>query len=341
MVDSGITWLDLLKDVGQNIEDAEKTSLIKMLEKDNGRTAPSTLEGLPQDELKTMKEYATLSYPQRGALGRCWAAISTTPEVPPTQVVSKTVVLPTQTDTARAPFMSLMGNETGESTEAISAAVGYTDEVNIEELLAENGYDDLSPDLIADKAVWTFFMSEKRQHSKCHTYVDLTTKSMLPVHVSMDAIGGRVGVPGEGEDGGVPTAGATGHIEMFNRALKAVSEKPKFFRNMQQWHAAYSKYAIVAVCTKQMTQAQVSNHRDNICQLCEICRVEGWSPLTPVLYDDMVRKEWHRRASRRDESFKFGEECKVTVDRIWAATKQRILTVLNACGVPTKDRPST
>jgi hypothetical protein len=184
-------------------------------------------------------------------------------------------------------------------------------------------------------------MSEKKQYPKCHTYVDLTTKSMLPVHVSMDAIGGRVGVPGEGEDGGVPTAGATGHIEMFNRALKAVSEKPKFFRNMQQWHAAYSKYAIVAVCTKQMTQAQVSNHRDNICQLCEICRVEGWSPLTPVLYDDMVRKEWHRRASRRDESFKFGEECKVTVDRIWAATKQRILTVLNACGVPTKDRPST
>ena len=62
MVNSGITWLDLLKDVGQNIEEAEKTSLIKMLEKDNGRTAPSTLEGLPRDELKTMKEYAKLSY---------------------------------------------------------------------------------------------------------------------------------------------------------------------------------------------------------------------------------------------------------------------------------------
>ena len=53
MVNNDFTWLDLPKEVGQNVVEAEKTSLTKMLKNDNGCVAPSTLEGLPQDELKT------------------------------------------------------------------------------------------------------------------------------------------------------------------------------------------------------------------------------------------------------------------------------------------------
>ena len=160
MVNKDITWLDLLKEVGQNVEEAEQTSLIKMLKDDNGCVALSTLEGLPQDELKTTKKYTDPPYPQRSALGRCWSAINITPEVAPTQLVSKTVVLPTQTDTARAPFMSLLGNEAADATDAITHAVEYTDEIDIEAMLGEHGYTDLSPDLIADKAVWQFPMGD-------------------------------------------------------------------------------------------------------------------------------------------------------------------------------------
>jgi len=149
-----------------------------------------------------------------------------------------------------------------------------------------------------------------------------------------------LGVPGE-EEMGLAAGGAAGNIEMLSRAMKAVAEKPRFFRNMQQWQAAFNKYAIVAVCTKQMTQAQVVNHRDNMCHLCEKCRAEGTSSLAPVLYDDMVRKEWHRRASRRDETLQFGEECKRTVERIWAAATSRIGMVLKACEVPGQDRALT
>ena len=61
MTTHDITWLDLLKEVGQNVVEDEKTSLIKMLQEDNGCTAPSILEGLPQDELKTTKKYTDLS----------------------------------------------------------------------------------------------------------------------------------------------------------------------------------------------------------------------------------------------------------------------------------------
>ena len=82
-----------------------------------------------------------------------------------------------------------------------------------------------------------------------------------------------------------------------------------------------------------MTQAQVADYRDTMCRLYEVCRTEGLSIHTPILYDELLRREWYRRSSRRDESFDFGKECKETVERIWVSAKQTIQRTLVACGV--------
>ena len=95
----------------------------------------------------------------------------------------------------------------------------------------------------------------------------------------------------------------TGSIAQLQRALQSMSSGPRFFRSLPQWASAFMRFGLAAVGTQQWTWAQILSHQDTVYQVAESEAMQGGTPLTAVLYDDMVRKQWASRAKKCDPSF--------------------------------------
>ena len=163
--------------------------------------------------------------------------------------------------------------------------------------------------LQADQSIWQLFEAENsaalNPQRKAFTYVDLTVKGLLPLWVLPEAIGGRMSLPGEMEDL-IPGANqSTLTVRQLAAALGGVSASPRFFRNFAQWSGAYWRATCVAVPMEQWTWSQSVTHCDTIARLWEEEKHTS-SSYTALLYDDMVRKSWARRAERCDPTFDMG-----------------------------------
>ena len=81
------------------------------------------------------------------------------------------------------------------------------------------------------------------------TYVDLTSKDILPLWLTPEAIGGKSGFLGEDEslDGEAKTMS----LSMLATALKSATASPRFFRSVSQWSATFFRFGSVAVATQQ------------------------------------------------------------------------------------------
>ena len=97
---------------------------------------------------------------------------------------------------------------------------------------------------------------------------------------------------------------------------------------MCHWHAIFNKYAILAVCVKDMTKTQVDGRRDLMCQLGDICEQEGLPVETAILYEDMDRRGWWQNAPRNDKTLDLDIEAVTPNKKMRVAAKQRISNVL-------------
>ncbi len=129
-------------------------------------------------------------------------------------------------------------------------------------------------------------------------YADITSKWVLPLWWPPDAVGGRSQLSGDYDL--MPDSGASSStLTALTQALKVASPQPRFFRNMQQWLAAFLKYAAAAVATEQVTWTFILTHLGTVLKLAEDEKLNQ-GPFLAILYDDLARRTWAHRALRRD-----------------------------------------
>ena len=120
-----------------------------------------------------------------------------------------------------------------------------------------------------------------------------------------------------------------GELQGLSPALKAAGQSPRFLRSMDQWHAIFTKMAVLLVGCEQMTHAMVAAHRDNICRMVTRAKFESVPVHTVILYEDLARRSWAQRSQRKDDSLCIKIECGQLVKQLWEAANQRIAQVLS------------
>ena len=213
--------------------------------------------------------------------------------------------------------------------------------VNVGELLDKAGLGQLpfhlQPDVAVFQTMWTETAAARAAvpPRAALTYVDLTSKDVLPLWLTPEAIGGKSGFLGEDEalDGDAKTM----NLNMLAQALKSATASPRFFRSVSQWSATFLRFGSVAVATQQWEWSDVITHHDTIAQVADQERGNGMGSLIAVLYDDLVRKSWSMRVDRGDSTFKLAEAVTEVDKPIMAAARARFDQVLKAAGL--KDQP--
>ena len=204
-------------------------------------------------------------------------------------------------NTAVQEMLDVMGQDA--SSSSISQVLASTGkQVHIVDTLSRAGLSKLPFHLIAETALWQLMSAENAQAEKerrvAFSYVDLTAKALLPMWLPSDAVGGKssMGASEWALDANAPS----GTLGALGAALKAATQKPKFFRSVTQWTAVFIRYAPVAVSMSQITWPAVLAHMDVVMRMSEEARLSGDSPFVAILYDDLLRKTLSERAKRRD-----------------------------------------
>ena len=187
--------------------------------------------------------------------------------------------------------------------------------------------------LQVDTPVWQLLGAEsdaaKIDGRVAYSYVDLTSKALLPVWMPADAVGGKFSGASDWHVGNAnPTA-----IQALERAMKSATQTPKFFRSLAQWTAVFTRYAVAAVAMNHLSWATIIAHIDIITRLSEEARVAGKSQYLAILYDDLVRRDWASRAIKKDPALSISVEATVLNERIYEVAKTRLSQVLEGAGV--------
>lgn len=127
-------------------------------------------------------------------------------------------------------------------------------EVDVNEKLKEALCSKLPFHLRVDTPVWQLLNAENLAAQlagrTAFSYVDLTSKAMLPMWMPGDAIGGKTIT---GKCDWDPSA-SSATIVALGAALKAATQTPKFFRSLAQWNGVFVRYATAAVAMGQLTR---------------------------------------------------------------------------------------
>ena len=220
----------------------------------------------------------------------------------------------------------ILGGEqsTGGSAKAQLAAVK---DVDINAKLKAANLDGMPWHMIPDMAVWKVLESEAAQATMAgrvpFVYVDLTAKEFLPVWLPHSAVGARVKLPGDSSDGALSTA----TLGTLGEALKAATSSPRFFRSLNQWHASFQRYGIAAVATAHLTVVQVACHSNVILKIGEEEFAAGRDPLLAVLYDELCRRQWARRAEANDPQLDIQKECQKVDEQTLDTARTRFAQV--------------
>jgi len=182
--------------------------------------------------------------------------------------------------------------------------------------------------LHAEKALWDALDSASKKAAaetvprKTFTFVDLTGKETLPVWLPQAVL-----TAGRSHD---PSAlgfdSSPQEVRLLMTALCAAATAPRAFTSLGQWHAAWRRYAPVAVCTGQLSWRSAAQHEEVIDRLFEDERAAGRNPLIALVYDEVARLEWARRASRSDPSFDLEVLTLKRDDLLLEAARSRLAT---------------
>ena len=213
------------------------------------------------------------------------------------------------------------GSELAAAVVHASTGAQPAGDVNVAELLKQGGFENTPYSLVPEIAVWQGLEAESKAARKAartaFTFVDLTSRAVLPVWMSSSHVGGSESAM-LAADTPLSTLGA------LSSALKGAMGNPRSFRTTAQWSAAWNRYSIVAVCCRQFTPATAHSHFDVICKLAEDERLSSRSPLLAILYDALLRETWARRARLADATLDIALEAQELQKPILDSARQRL-----------------
>ena len=90
---------------------------------------------------------------------------------------------------------------------------------------------------------------------------------------------------------------------------------------------------IVMVATEMVTWPFILTYLSQLIQMAEQERLETGSCFLTILYDDLLRKNWMMRASRKDPTLNLMNEAMTVDKQIKAAAEQRLGFVLQAANI--------
>ena len=239
----------------------------------------------------------------------------------------------------------MVGAHAVQNARALASAIAPCKQADVADLLQKHHLQGLGFHLQADQCLFDSLTAHteeaKKQGRVPFAFVDLTSKECLPLWVPSDAVGGRFAVRDEDEmalTGASPIA----NLGDLGRALKGATAVPRFFRSVQQWSAAFWRWAIAAVCAGHWKMTEAVAHHDVILQLAEQERVRSKPPYVAFLYDEMCRRQWARRAEKKDPNWNLAEETHKIDKGLLELVMQRLQPVLQQAGVevPSSSRGS-
>ena len=157
------------------------------------------------------------------------------------------------------------------------------------------------------------------------SYIDLTAKTVLPLWLPADVIGGAAAFSAD------LTNSDTGSLAAIGRALQAATSQKKIFRTHAQWLGCFTKYSVAAVAAKQMTFANVLTYLNTLSRLQEAETSKKFYVM--VLYDDALRRSLARRAEARVPGLDLSAEFGVIDKQILEACRGRVDAVMSAHGL--------
>ena len=212
--------------------------------------------------------------------------------------------------------------------------------VDVQELLQEASLASTPADGITDNSAFVDLVKKTKQAKKegkvPFSFVDITQKEFLPLWLTPESIGGRTAVAGDDVvlDGGHDTT----TMAKLTEALKSATSAPRFFRNLNQWVACFVKYAVLALSCGQLTLGAVLGHMSTVTRIIEDKRATtGNSTYLALLYDEHRRKDWSKRADRKDPSLKIEEEAWCVDDELLRSVQTRLSSTLRAAGISGQD----
>ena len=164
------------------------------------------------------------------------------------------------------------------SAKSLASALAPAKAPDVADMLQKCGLSKLGFHVQADQSLYIALQlaseEAKAQSRTPFTYVDLTSKEVLPLWLPADSVGGKFTLRDDDES---RLAGhhAIGSLSDLSKALKGATASPRFFRNVQQRVAAFVRYATTAVATGQMTWPVVLGHWDVVLQICEQEKIKG------------------------------------------------------------------
>lgn len=229
-------------------------------------------------------------------------------------------------------LVELMGSEA--SAAAVAMAISAKGELpDVQMLLKGASCEGLPYELQAENQLWTALNADTAVAIKngrvAFAYVDLTAKQVLPVWLPADAVGGK-SMPISEELWDSSRSGSS--IAQLGAALRAVTQSPRCFRSIAQWSSAFWRYAPVAVAVKQMNWPMALTHHATIMRLAEELRLTEGESIIAILYDQLRRQQWAKRAAQKDPKLSLAEEMGKVDEQILLAARTRLELITKKVG---------
>ena len=217
---------------------------------------------------------------------------------------------PTEPASSHAKFEELFGVEV--SAESVAEAMRTrVPSVEVQDVLTKASCAGLPPSMLTDVSVWQAMSADteaaRKKGKVAFTYVDFTSRAMLPPWLPQGAVGGKKRKADGGPD--LDPDSSTSSLQNLSIALQNAMATPRILKSNQQWVAVYLRYAPMAVGLGQWTWSTALAHMGTVTRLAELERYnrsQGW---VAIQYDAQIRQSWARRALQGDPDLDIPKEC--------------------------------
>ena len=187
-----------------------------------------------------------------------------------------------------------------------------------------------------DAQIWQVLGAERVSASKAgrsaYTYVDSTSKEVLPLWLPQDRVGGELVVALE-ESGGSQTSQM---IHQLINTLEQATQQPLFVGMMAPWVGAGTRNSAMAMASDQRSHSEAMSHPANMCQFAEEFKAEARPIGLRSRNDELIGRDLAKKAEKGRAGLKVKTYLAGGGKRVMAAAKQRILGVLSAARVGSK-----
>ena len=210
-------------------------------------------------------------------------------------------------------------------------------QANVADLLKTAGLAALPFGQRAEQSLFVLLEAERKTAESCvpirqpFTYVDFTSKEVLPLWLTQDMLGGRTVLSGE-VDTRLDSSLSTASLGTLAGALRAATSGPRFFRSFEQWSAVYFKYLPAAISCKHLELAPGLAYFCLIAQIAEEARVSAGSPHLAFVYDELQRKQWAQRVVSGDK-VDFAADTMVRDKELLELARARYTLVMQQAGL--------